>query len=53
MKGFGRDRSLTHVIEGEYDVVLEGGTSSRSGRFGNSFQLLIADELKIEEEGVA
>lgn len=53
MRGLGRDRNLTHVIEGEYDVVLEGTTRSRSGRFGNSFRLLIADNLKIEEEGVA
>jgi len=53
MRGHGRDRNLTHVVEGEYDVVLEGTTRSRSGRFGNSFKLLIADELKIEEEGVA
>lgn len=53
MRGHGRDRNLTHVIEGEYDVVLEGTTRSRSGRFGNSFKLLIADELKIEEEGIA
>lgn len=53
MRGHGRDRNLTHVVEGEYDVVLEGTTRSRSGRFGNSFRLLIADELKIEAEGVA
>lgn len=53
MRGHGRDRNLTHVVEGEYDVVLEGTTRSRSRRFGNSFRLLIADNLKIEEEGVA
>ena len=53
MRGHGRDRNLTHVVEGEYDVVLEGTTRSRSGRFGNKFRLLIADELRVEAEGVA
>lgn len=53
MRGLGRDRNLTHVVEGEYDVVLEGTTRSRSGRFGNKFRLLIADELRVEAEGIA
>lgn len=53
MRGLGRDRNLTHTVEGEYDVVLEGSTSSRSGRFGNKFRLLIADELRVEAEGIA
>jgi len=50
LKGYGRDRNITHSVEGEYEVVLEASTWARSGRFGNRTVLIIGKNLIIKQE---
>lgn len=53
LKGFGRDRNLKHIVSGEYDVIINGHSSARSGRFGNRWQLIVGKNIEIERKGVA
>lgn len=51
LKGYGRDRNVSHSVEGEHEIVLEAATWARSGRFGNKTVLIVGKNLIIEKEG--
>jgi len=53
LKGNGRDRNLKHQVSGEYDIILNGNSSCRSGRHGNSWELIVGKNLKITETGIS
>lgn len=52
LKGHGRDRKWDYTIEDPYISLLKGWTWSNSGRFGNTFELVLSPEpIQIQYEG--
>jgi len=44
LKGYGRQFDEEHPVEVPYEVVLQGGSTARSGRYGNNWVLYITNE---------
>lgn len=55
LKGYGRDRNISTIIESLYTEILSGSSSARSGRFGNTWRLITSKDelLRTERKGVA